>query len=403
MDPALRSAFNAAFTPDFYSGFMGRFEAKLGCKIPFRVAETPLFLPAALRDSLAKAANEIVAQISAPALIERMKKAIPPELDVPRMDPLPNCTQVDFAIVRGPDGQLEGKVVELQAFPSLYALMVIQSDVMAEQLATIPGLDRRWSIYFSGLDRESFVRRLRHALLAGEEPEHVVLLDLDPPSQKTYPDFVATKMLTGVDAVCPTTLVKDGRRLFRKVDGHLVPVRRIYNRIVFDELASKKITLPFDYRDDLDVTWCSHPNWYWTWSKYTLPFIDHPAVPRARYVSELDRIPDDLERYVLKPLFSFAGSGVKVDPTRADIESIPAADRDKWIVQEKITYEPALPMPSGDGVKAEVRMMFLRAPDEDRPTLVLDLVRLSRGKMLGVDQNKDLTWVGGSVGMWPVD
>jgi hypothetical protein len=403
MDPTFRRAFNAAYTEHFYPSYLGRLEGLLGCKVPFRIAETPLFIPIALRDRLARSANEIVQQLSNPALIERMKRAIPAHLDVPRMDALPNCTQVDFAITRGPDGELEGKVVELQAFPSLYALMVIQAETMAESLAKIPGLDRRWSLFFSGLDRESFVDRLRRALLDGEDPEHVVLLDLDPPSQKTYPDFIATERLTGVAAVCPTTLEREGRRLFRRVDGRRVQVRRIYNRIVFDELENKKLALPFSYTDDLDVTWCSHPNWYWTWSKYSLPYIDHPAVPRARFVSELDRIPDDLERFVLKPLFSFAGSGVKVDPTRADIDAIPEADRDRWLVQEKITYEPALPMPDGNGVKAEVRMMFLRAPGEATPTLVLNLVRLSRGKMLGVDQNKDLTWVGGSVGIWPVD
>src|SRR5262249_18274761 len=147
------------------------------------------------------------------------------------------------------------------------------------------------------------------------------------------------------------------------------------------------------YTDDLDVTWCSHPNWYWTWSKYSLPYIDHPAVPRARYVAELERIPDDLEHFVLKPLFSFAGSGVKVDVTKEDIAAIPDAERALWLLQEKITYEPALVMPDGNGVKAEVRMMFLRAPDEPKPTLASNLVRLSRGKMLGVDQNKNMTWV----------
>ena len=403
MEPSLRRAFNAAYTPDFYRSYLGRLEAKLGCKVPFRIAETPLFMPRGLHDRLERAANEIVEQISSPALIEKMKRAIPPHLDVPRMDALPNCTQVDFAITRGPDGELTGKVVELQAFPSLYALMVLQSEAMAASLAQLPGLRRDWSLYFSGLTRETFVPRFRHALLGGEEPEHVVLLDLEPPSQKTYPDFVATKMLTGIDAVCPTRLIRDGRRLFREIDGKRVPVRRIFNRVVFDELAQKKSVLPFSYTDDLDVTWCSHPNWYWTWSKFSLPYIDHPAVPRARYVSELDRIPDDLERFVLKPLFSFAGSGVKVDPTRADLDAIPEGERAGWILQEKIAYEPALTMPDGNGVKAEVRMMFLRAPDEAKPTLVLNLVRLSRGTMLGVDQNKDLTWVGGTVGIWPVD
>ncbi|MDC3958430.1 hypothetical protein [Polyangium jinanense] len=403
MDPVFRRAYNAAFGPNTYADYLERLERRVGSKIPFRVAETPLFLPEGLRSYLAKSAKEIVQQISRPNVIETMKRAIPAHLDAPGMDPLPNCVQVDFAIVRGPSGELEGRVVELQAFPSLYALMVLQSEVMADMMRTMPGLDRKWSIFFGGLDREGFVARLRKAVLADEDPANVVLLDIDPPNQKTYPDFLATKELIGVDAVCPTTLVREGRKLFRKVAGKLVEVRRIYNRVVFDELEARKIELPFRYTDDLDITWCSHPNWYWTWSKYTLPYIDHPAVPRARYLSELSEIPNDLERYVLKPLFSFAGSGVKVDPTKEDIAAIPASDRHGWLLQEKISYEPALPMPDGSGVKGEVRMMFLRAPDEPAPELVLNLVRLSRGKMLGVDQNKDLTWVGGTVGLWPVD
>lgn len=401
MDPALRRAYNAAYSDETYQRYMSRLEGLVGCHIPFRVAETPFFIPAGLREYLARSAREIVDQISEPSRLEKMKRAIPAAVDVPRMDHLPNCVQVDFAVVRGPTGELEGRVVELQAFPSLYALMVLQSDVMAETLREMPGMPDRWSIYFDG-DRESFVTSFKHALLAGEDPESVVLLDLDPPAQKTYPDFVATKMLTGVDAVCPTTLIKDGRKLLREVNGKKVQVRRIYNRIVFDELEVKGVTLPFRYTDDLDVTWLSHPNWYWTWSKFTLPFIDHPAVPRATYLSDLKETPRDLSGYVLKPLFSFAGSGVNVDPTPADVEAVPEAQRAQWILQEKITYEPGLSMPDGTGVKAEVRMMFLRAPDEAKPRLVLNLVRLSRGKMLGVDQNKNLTWVGGTVGMWPV-
>lgn len=403
MDPSLRRAFNRAYEPEFYTDYLGRLEQRLGCPIPFRVAETPLFMPHGLRDRLARHATEIVKQISEPALIEKMKRAIPPHLDVPGMDPLPNCVQVDFAITRGPDGELDGRVVELQAFPSLYALMVIQSEILAEAIRPIPELDRRWSIYFSGLDRDSFVEKLRRAVVAGEDPESVVLLDLHPEQQKTYPDFIANKMLLGVDPICPTALIREGNRLFRRVDGRLVQVRRLYNRVVFDELESKKIELPFRYGEELDVSWCSHPNWYWTWSKYTLPYIRHVGVPRAWYVSELPEIPSDLSRFVLKPLFSFAGSGVIVDVTPEDIARIPERDRGSWLLQEKITYEPALLMPDGQGVKGEVRMMFLRAPGEDELTLVLNLVRLSRGKMLGVDQNKNMTWVGGTCGMWTVD
>jgi hypothetical protein len=402
MDPVLRAAYNAAWSDAFHARFRSRLEQRVGCAIPFPLAETPLFLPAGLRDRLAKSATEIVDQLLSPALTERLRSAIPPHLDAPGMRGWPACTQVDFAIVRRPDGELDGRVVELQAFPSLYALMVVQSATFAEVMRDVPGLDRDWSIYFSGHTAESFVATFRRALLAGEDPEHVVLLDLAPEQQKTYPDFAATKQLVGIDAVCPTTLVREGRRLFRRKDGGLVPVRRIYNRVVFDELEQKQVALPFSYTDDLDVTWIPHPNWYWLWSKYTLPHVDHPAVPRARYLSDVAELPRDLaERYVLKPLFSFAGAGVKVDPTPEDVAAIPVAERRGWLLQEKVVYEPALKMPDGGGVKAEVRMMFLRPDESAKPELVLNLARLSRGKMLGVDQNRGLTWVGGSVGMWP--
>jgi hypothetical protein len=403
VDEALRRAFNAGYTPDLPKRYVRRLEEYVGVNIPFRVAESPLFVPRGLRTRLAKAAREIVRQISEPALIERMKAAIPPEVDVPRVDALSNCIQVDFAITRDEQGELTGKVVELQGFPSLYALMVLQTDAFAAETKDIPGLPREWSLYYSGLDRHSYLAKLRATLLGGDDPSEVVLLDLDPKQQKTYSDMIATKMLVGIDSLSPEELRREGLRLYRMVDGKRVQVKRIYNRVVFDELQNKKIELPFDYREDLDVTWCPHPNWYWIWSKYTLPHVDHPAVPKATYLSDLKRPPADLSRYVLKPLFSFAGSGVKVDVTEEDLRAIPEKEREGWILQEKIVYEPALKMPSGDGVKAEVRMMFLRAPKDAEPTLAINLVRLSRGKMIGVDHNRDLDWVGGSIGIWPAD
>jgi hypothetical protein len=351
---------------------------------------------------LAESARGILKKVTEPSFLARMRPAIPAALDVPRMDASPHCVQIDFGIVQNEDGSLDGRVVELQAFPSLYALMVLKLEVARDELAKLsPELARPWSIFYDGLDVDTFVPRLRSAVVADEDPEHVVLLDLHPETQKTYPDFVATKLLVGVDAVCPTKLVKVGRELFREKEGRRVPVRRIYNRIVFDELTKVGAKLPFDYTDDLDVSWCSHPNWYWVISKYSLPFIDHPAVPRARTLAEYGAdLPSDLDRYVMKPLFSFAGGGVKVDVTREDVDAVPDEERSNMILQEKITYHPGIPMPDGNGVKAEVRMMFLRTPNEPEPQLCLNLVRLSRGKMLGVDQNKNLTWVGGSIGLF---
>lgn len=403
MQPTFRRAFNADFSEQRYEAYLRDLEASVGTGIHFRVAETPLFLPRQLRERLERHAREVAKLATEPSLVARMSKGIPPRFFVPGMDAMPSCIQVDFAIVEEPDGTLGGRVVELQAFPSLYGLMVFQLEATRRMLQAIPGLDRPWTMYFGGLDRDAFVARLRDALLDGERPEHVVLVDLDPPKQKTFPDFEATRLLFGIDSVCLTALKKDGRSLYREVGGERVPVRRIFNRVVFDEIEKKGAPMAFSWNDELDVSWCSHPNWYWPISKLTLPYLDHPSVPRARYLSELERVPDDLERYVLKPLFSFAGAGVIVDVTKADLDKVPEAERPGWILQEKITYAPALTMPEGQGVKAEIRMMFLREPARPEPELVMNLVRLSRGKMLGVDWNKDLTWVGGSLGIWPAD
>ena len=394
MDARFRRHFNEQFTPELYDWYRAELARRLDCTFEFRLAESPLFLSDDFKQRAVDAANAIVEQLSDPALIGRMKAAIPERWNTPGMDALPNLAQVDFAVVRADDGTLVPKLIELQGFPSLTSLQIIQRDAWKDTLAKMDGLDLAWSCWFSGYDRESFVDLARRTIVGMQDPAETILMDIDPPRQKTYPDFAATKLLFGVDAADPTTLVKRGRSLFR-ADG--TPVRRIYNRVVFDELIAKRIELPFDYRDDLDVEWAPHPNWYWVWSKYSLPFLRHEAVPRATFVS--DEVPDDLSRYVLKPLFSFAGGGVNVDPTRADVDAIPASERHAWCLQEKIEYEPALEAADGGGVKIEIRMMFLRPDDEPKPILAQNLVRLSRGRMLGVDFNKQFTWVGSSVGL----
>lgn len=396
MDQRFRSLFNSQFSDALYESYKRDLSARLNATFEFRLAESPVFLPDDFKQKTVDSANAILEQLSDPANLERMKSAIPERWNTPEMDALPNFAQVDFAIVRDENGTLVPKLIELQGFPSLTSLQVIQRDAWKDALATMDGLDLAWSCWFSGYDREAFVDLARRTIVGRHDPAEVILMDIDPPRQKTYPDFAATKMLFDVDAVDPTTLVRRGKQLFR-ADG--TAVRRIYNRVVFDELISKNIELPFDYREELDVEWSPHPNWYWVWSKYSLPFLRHASVPRATFVSDLETIPDDLSRYVLKPLFSFAGGGVNVEPTRADIEAIPEGERHAWCVQEKIEYEPALLAADGGGVKIEIRMMFLRPDDEPKPILAQNLIRLSRGKMLGVDFNKQFTWVGSSVGL----
>ncbi|MEO7109165.1 MAG: hypothetical protein ABI183_01900 [Polyangiaceae bacterium] len=400
MESRSRALYNQVFDDKLFAEYEHYLATRAG-PFGFRLAETPLFLSRALRDRLKSDALAICAELSIPETLAKMKQAIPERFDAPNMTALPECVQVDFALIENANGELEGKVVELQGFPSLYALEVMMADAWRETLASRPNLDRDWTCLFD-LDRKAGIERIARLLTAGEDPEHVAMLDLDPEAQKTWPDFAATKLFFGIEPTSALHVIKRGNKLFR-VDASSggrkeIPIKRIYNRLVFDELEVKKITLPFSWKDDLDVTWCAHPNWYWTWSKYSLPFLNHPAVPKTRFLSEVKTLPEDLSRYVMKPLFSYAGAGVVVDVTPDAVARVPEADRHNFILQEKVAYANAITMPSGAGVKAEVRIMLMADGNHHVP--ILPLVRLSRGKMLGVDYNRGQDWVGGTVGIW---
>lgn len=407
-----RAWFNARYSEALALGYQKRLEAQVG-PFPFRLAETPLFVDERLRSRLMRSAEAIAAQLCVPAVEAELRKAIPARVNAPGQGSLPDCVQVDFALVRGEDGELTERLVELQAFPSLYALEMLMADAWAEVLEA-PEL----SCFFD-VTREQALGWLRHVIVGEHDPFSVALLDVWPDRQKTAPDFRAHHALLGVSAVCPTTLLKQGNKLYRSSGGRLIPVERIYNRMVFDELDAKQVQLPFSFTDELDVSWCSHPNWYWMWSKYSLPFLDHPAVPKTRFLPEVfaDGLPESLENFVLKPLFSFAGSGVNIDLTREALLAIPEERRGDYLLQEKFEYAPAITMPAhasgfdplAPGVKAECRVMLLRddgylsSSAPSRPLrAMLVLVRTSRGKMLGVDQNRGAAqaWSGGTVALF---
>ena len=403
VDPRFRPLFNAGYSDELYRRYLADFARRCGTAIDMQIAETPVFLPADLRERAESAGTAILAQLSDPAHIARLRAAVPARWNTPNETPLPTFCAIDFAVTLDGAGQLQPKLIELQGFPTLIAYETMQHDAWAAALQSIPGLDRPWTSWFSGLARDDFLALARRTILGTCDPEHVILMDLDPPAQKTYPDFTASRRLFGIEAVCPTQLVKRGRRLYRRdAHGNDIRVERIYNRVIADELERKSVTLPFDFRDDLDVEWTPHPNWFWMWSKYALPLLDHASVPRARFLSDVETLPSDFgQRSVLKPLFSFAGAGVNVEPTPADVAAIPAEQRGAWCVQEKINYAAVLTAADGGGVKVELRLIYLRPDDQPQFTLAQNLCRLSRGSMMGVDHNKAHTWVGSSIGIWP--
>ncbi len=395
MIPSLRRAYNAAFTLEKYQRYKDGLEAEAGCPIPFRLAESPVFLPFDLREEMVRSAQEIWSQLSMPENLRRSLEAVPPEYDVPGCDEQPLFAQADFAVIRDADGRLVPRLIELQAFPSLYAFQLFQSLALRDITPEGEGLD----LFLSGLDAEGYRRVLGDAILAGTPAENVVLLDIDPPSQKTYVDFALTEKLWGIRAVCVTKVKKRGRELWYQRDGKPTRILRIYNRLIFDELVLKGIRLPFDLRDPLDLTWAGHPNWYFRWSKHSLPAIRHVTVPEARFLSDLTVPPRDLENWVLKPLFSFAGAGVKVEVTPADLAAIPPEHRRSTLLMRKVEYAPVIETNDGNHSKAEIRIMFVWK--DGKPLPVTTLARLSQGKMMGVAFNKDRTWVGSSGCLWP--
>jgi len=397
MIPALRERFNREWTPEKYRAFLAGLDAACGTHVKFRVCETPCFFPRALVERLAAAGREMIHQlVDDPAYREASRAAIPPEFNVPAEAPRPLFIQADFGLVRGASGEIEPRLVEIQAFPSLYAYQVLLLEAYRDSY----GLDAGLRLFLDFPDTDSYLRELRRAIVAGHDPENVVLLEIHPWEQKTLPDFTATEKLLGVRPVCVTEVEKEGRRLFYPRDGRRIPIHRIYNRVIVDELVRKNLPLPSAFRDDVDVEWAGHPNWFFRISKFSIPFLKHPAVPRAWFLDRLSEWPAGLDRYVLKPLYSFAGLGVIVGPARADLDAIPREKRGEYLLQERMRFEPVIATPHGP-TQAELRIMYLWV--DHREGDVKDdlkagpiIVRMGRGKMMGVDHNRDLEWVGAS-------
>lgn len=391
----LRRAFNAGWSEAAYEAYLVRLAAEVGAPIPFRICETPVFLPRELRETMTRGAHELIQELLRPESLQRSVAAVPAEFDVPGCDEHPLFAVVDFAVTEGPGG-LAPRLIELQAFPSLYAFQFLQSRVVRDDFADAgPPLE----FLLSGLDEAAYLRVVGEAILGGLPRENVVLMDLDPPRQNTYPDFAATEKLFGVRSVCPTTMTKRGRELYYERDGRTTRVLRIYNRLIVDELIEKKVELPFRLTDPLAVQWAGHPNWFFRWSKHALPGLRHPLVPEARLLS--DGVPKDLENWVLKPLFSFSGTGVQVEVTPQMVDAVPAAQRARTLLMRKVEYAPVVEATDGQRSRVEVRLLFVWRAGQ--PLAVTTLARLSQGKMMGVKYNKDKTWVGSSACLWPKD
>jgi hypothetical protein len=390
--PALRHTFNASWTAAAYQDLVARLASRTGAALGFPISETPCFFPRSLMDELAATGVTLVRQIlDSPDAMAAAAAVVPERFRGPNAGERPIFLQVDFGLVRGEGGRIEPRLVELQAFASLYGFQLVVAKSYRDAFHLSPDL----GLFLGGLDADSYHAVVRQAITGGHDPHEVVLMEIEPQKQKTWPDFVVTEQMWGVRPIDTAEVEREGRRLFYRRDGRRTQIKRVYNRVIPDELERKSVQLPFDYRDELDVEWAGHPAWYFRISKFSIPFLKHPSVPKTWFLHELDRLPEDRDRYLLKPLFSFAGGGIIFAPTDKQIAAIPKHERKNYILQERINFTPLIDTPEGPA-QAEIRIMYVFDGTRLRP--VLPLLRMGRGKMMGVDHNKGLRWVGASAG-----
>ena len=396
MVPDVRNAFNAQFTQAKYDALLAGINNAYPGQLEFRVAETPIFVPKDFTQKMLDACEHIIDVIQSPDYKRQSDRSIPENQRVPNEDAHPQFIAFDFGICESENGGLEPQLIELQGFPSLFAYQIFCPQVTAKHFNLPPGYDA----YLNGFTKESYTALLKKLILGSHDPEHVVLLEIFPDAQKTRIDFRCTEDYVGIKTVDLATVIQEGRELYYINEGKKTRIKRIYNRVIFDDLAQQPLEVQEQGKillQDLDVEWAPHPAWFYRISKFTMPFINHPNVPHTQFLSDVKTIPDDLENYVVKPLFSFAGQGVIIDVTRDDIEKI--TDPENWILQRKVQYAAAIRTPD-EWAKGEIRLFYFWEEGAARPVAVNNLARLSKGKMIGVRYNKDKEWVGGTLALF---
>ena len=402
MIPSIRQQFNESFTPEKYEAMIAEIHKDFPNQLDFRVAETPVFVPKELKIKLLQACNDIIDILLKPDFKEKTNRAIPENQNVPNEDAHPSFLAIDFAICKDENSELSPQLIELQGFPSLFGYQWYLGQKYRKFFID----PKNFSQYFNRLSMSSYVDEMKKVLLGEEAVENVILLEIYPEQQKTRLDFEITRQLWGIEPVCLTKIIKVGRQLFYEKEGKTIEIKRIYNRLIFDDLLQNfpaggvpHLKTNFKMTDDVDVKWVTHPNWFFRISKFTLPLFKSAFVPESFFLSDLKEYPDDLENYVLKPLFSFAGSGVKLNFTKDDLDAISdkeAGGVPHYLIQKKVKYEPIIEDKEGNSIKTEIRLLFTWEDNTTRPKLVTNLARLSRGEMIGVNFNKNFDWVGGS-------
>ncbi len=386
-----RDQFNREFSAAKYQEVLDIIQAEFNTLPQFRVAESPVFISREFEERCIKAGEEIVDFLVSDQFVKFAERGLEHHVNVPGETKHTAFIQMDFGVCEE-DGKIVPKLIEVQGFPSLYAYQIFISSAFRK---VYPFL-QDYRDLFGNFTRHSYLDMVRKTILEDENPKQVVLIDYKPKSQHTFVDFLATEKLFGIPIVCITEVIRESKKLYYiDQNGKKIKIVKILNRVIFDELLTKDLSsLQFSLREEVDVKWAGHPNWFFKISKYLLPHLKGTWLPKSYFLDQLSEYPDDLENYILKPLYSYSGTGIVFDISKKDLDEV--KEPHDFILQEKVEYAPVIKSPN-EPVKVEVRFMYVWPPDFQRPVLVNNVARMSKGKMIGVKYNRDKDWVGGSL------
>ncbi len=393
MIPKVRQHYNDHFKKEHYENLQNEVIETYGESTVFRLSETPVFISKAVKETIFDTCNSILKQLSTFNFDEIRAQFVPKDIQSPAPLGNPHFLAIDFGLCEDDKGGISPQLIELQAFPTLFFYQPFLGKAF---LNNFPGMPKEgFDFYFNDLNEEQYINEVKKVIVGDEKQEHVILMELYPEKQKTKIDFWATKKAIGIDVVCMTKIMKEGKNLFYLKNGTKTPIKRIYNRVIFDEISrTADIETQFNLHDDVDVEWVTHPDWFYMISKSVMPKLQHKNIPNSFYLNDY---PDtiNLNDYVLKPLFSFAGLGIDLYPNKEKIAAI--TDKENYILQEKVNYAAALKTKSEKNSKAEVRILFIWDQQINGFKPVINLARLSKGELINVAHNTEETWIGSSI------
>ena len=393
MIPTIRESFNKGFKQEYYENLKDEVRATYGEMTAFRLSETPVFIERGIKNEILDACSSIIEQLWQMDFEAIRERFVPKKLQSPAPLNNPHFLAIDFGMCDDGKGGITPQLIELQAFPTLFFYQPFLAKAFLKNYPTMP--TKGFHYFLGGMDDASYLKSMRQVILGGEKEEHVILMELFPKKQKTRVDFWATKKALGIEVVCMTEIIKEERKLFYYKDGIKTQIKRIYNRVIFDEIErTENLNLKFNLHDDVDITWVTHPDWFNIISKCVMPMLKHKNIPSSYY---LNNCPENLslEEYVLKPLFSFAGQGIDLHPTKQKIASI--TDKENYILQEKVSYASSIKTNTDKNSKAEVRILFIWDEETNHLKPVMNLARMSKGEMINVSHNNEDSWIGSSI------